>query len=128
VLNLPAAHPVPQAGRIEKTLARIYDIQPSSYEELLAVEGVGPATVRAFALVSEIVYHALASRRDPARYSFAHGGKDGHPFPVNRQDYDCSITMLENALRRAKTGDHSNMEALKKLAVISSYLSKNRLL
>jgi hypothetical protein len=126
VLNLPAAHQVPQAGRIEKALARIYDIQPSSYEGLLAVEGVGPATVRAFALVSEVVYNATVSRRDPVRYSFAHGGKDGHPFPVNRQNYDRSITILENALRRAKTGDRSNIEALKKLAAISSYLSKNK--
>jgi hypothetical protein len=126
VLNLPAAHPVPQAGRIEKVLTRLYDIQPSSYEGLLAVEGVGPATVRAFALVSEVVYNARASRRDPVRYSFAHGGKDGHPFPVNRQDYDRSITILENALRRAKTGDRSNIAALKKLAAIGSYLSENR--
>jgi hypothetical protein len=122
VLSLPAAHPVPQAGRIEKILARLYDIQPSSYEGLLAVEGVGPATVRAFALVAEVVYNAGASRRDPVRYSFAHGGKDGHPFPVNRQDYDRSISVLENALRRAKTGDRSNIEALKRLSVISTYL------
>jgi hypothetical protein len=126
VLNLPAAHPVPQAKRIEKVLNRLYDIQPSSYEGLLAVEGVGPATVRAFALVSEVVYNARASRRDPVRYSFAHGGKDGHPFPVNRQDYDRSITILENALRRAKTGDRSNLAALKKLAAIGSYISKNK--
>lgn len=49
-----------------------------------------------------------------------------HPFPVNRQDYDRSITILENALRRAKTGDRSNIEALKKLAAIGSYLSRNR--
>ncbi|MDD4766718.1 MAG: DUF763 domain-containing protein [Desulfotomaculaceae bacterium] len=121
VLDLPAVHPVPQAGRIEKTLARLYDIQPSSYERLLAVAGVGPATVRAFALVSEVVYNTGASRNDPVRYSFAHGGKDGHPFPVNQQDYDRSITMLENALRRAKTGDRSKMEALKRLSVISNY-------
>lgn len=122
VLSLPAAHPVPQARRIEKTLARLCDVKPSSYEGLLAVEGVGPATVRAFALVSEVVYNAGASRNDPVRYSFAHGGKDGHPFPVNRRDYDRSITILENALRRAKTGDRSNIEALKRLSLVGSYL------
>lgn len=120
VLSLPAAHSVPRAGRIEKTLAKLCDIQPSSYEGMLAVEGVGPATVRAFALVSEVVYNAGASRKDPVRYSFAHGGKDGHPFPVNRQDYDRSIALLENALRRAKTGDVENVKALKRLASISS--------
>lgn len=124
VLSLPAAHPVPQAGRIEKTLARLYDIKPSSYEGLLAVEGVGPAAVRAFAMVSEVVYNAGASRKDPVRYSFAHGGKDGHPFPVNRRDYDRSIAILENALRRAKTGDRSNIEALKRLSVIAHTYKK----
>lgn len=123
VLDLPHAHPVPGAGRIEKTLAKLCDIKPSSYEGLLAVEGVGPATVRAFALVSEVVYSTGASRKDPARFSFAHGGKDGHPFPVNRYDYDRSIALLENALRRARTGDRANVEALKRLAAISAALS-----
>ncbi len=128
ILSLPPSHPVPKAGRIEKTLTRLYDIQPSSYEGMLAVRGVGPATVRAFALVSEVVYNARASRKDPVRYSFAHGGKDGHPFPVNREDYDRSIALLENALRRAKTGDMENIKALKRLAAISSKvgLIKNR--
>lgn len=122
VLNLPAAHPVPRASRIEKTLARLYELQPSTYEGLLALEGVGPATVRAFALVSEVIYNAGASNKDPVRYSFAHGGKDGHPFPVNRQDYDRSIYILERALRRAKTGDNENLKALKRLAGISSLI------
>lgn len=120
ILNLPAAHHVPQANRIEKYLAKLYEIQPASYEGMLAVEGVGPATVRAFALVAEVVYNARASRKDPVRYSFAHGGKDGHPFPVNRQNYDRSINLLENALRRAKTGDRENIKALKRLALISA--------
>jgi len=117
-LHLPASHPVPNAARIEKTLARLYDLQPQSYRELLSVEGVGPATVRAFALVAEVAYGVEASRRDPVKYSFAHGGKDGHPFPVNRQDYDRSITMLERALKRAKTGDLEGMRALKRLSEI----------
>jgi hypothetical protein len=126
VLNLPGAHPVPGAGRIEKTLARLYDLKPSSYEDLLAVDGVGPATVRAFALVAEVVYNAAASSKDPVRYSFAHGGKDGHPYPVNRYDYDRSITLLENALRRVRTGDRTNVEALKRLAAINSFLLKKQ--
>lgn len=124
VLNLPAAHPVPQAGRIEKILTGLYDTEPASYEKLLGTAGVGPATIRAFALVAEVVYNAGASRVDPVRYGFAHGGKDGHPFPVNKQDYDSSINMLEKALRRAKTGNRSNMEALKRLSTISNVYSK----
>jgi hypothetical protein len=116
VLSLPAAHPVPRAGYIEKTLAKLYEVEPSSYEELLEINGVGPATVRALALVAEVVYGAGASRKDPVRYSFAHGGKDGHPFPVNKQVYDRSIAVLEKALRRAKTGDMENLKALQRLA------------
>ncbi|MHB8987057.1 MAG: DUF763 domain-containing protein [Eubacteriales bacterium] len=122
-LDLPAAHSVPRANRIDKTLYKIYDIQPGSYEGLLALEGVGPATVRAFALTAEVVYNARASRRDPVRYSFAHGGKDGHPFPVNRENYDRTILLLENALRRAKTGDSENIRALQRLAAIGSKTS-----
>ncbi len=123
-LNLPAGHAVPDARRIEKILARLSEIQPSSYESLLGTEGVGPSTVRALALVAEIVYNIPASRRDPVRYSFAHGGKDGHPYPVNRRDYDRSIEVLENALRRAKTGDRENLKALQRLAAISSRLGQ----
>jgi hypothetical protein len=124
VLSLPASHPVPRAARLEKILARLYGLKPSSFEEILAVEGVGPATVRAFALVGEVVYGVKPSHADPARYSFAHGGKDGHPFPVNRINYDRSINMLETALRRAKTGDGENLKALKRLSAISSLLTE----
>ncbi|MDD2443020.1 MAG: DUF763 domain-containing protein [Desulfotomaculaceae bacterium] len=70
--------------------------------------------------MSEVVYNAKASRKDPVRYSFAHGGKDGHPFPVNKQDYDHSIKVLEDALRRSKIGDTESTRALKRLATISS--------
>lgn len=118
LLSMPAAHPVPQAGRIEKTLRRLYELAPSNYEQLLAAEGVGPATVRAFALVGEVVYGVRASHHDPVRYSFAHGGKDGHPYPVDRRNYDRSITMLETALRRARAGDKDKMEALRRLALL----------
>ena len=123
-LNLPRAHPVPHASRIEKTLARLYDLQPGSYRDLLSSEGVGPATVRAFALVAEVVYGVKPSRKDPVRYSFAHGGKDGHPFPVNREDYDRSIAMLERALKRIRTGDSEPMKALRRLSEIEARVKK----
>ncbi|WP_425429485.1 DUF763 domain-containing protein [Desulfoscipio geothermicus] len=115
-LHLPAGHPVPQAGRIEKTLRRLYDLAPGDYEQILATGGVGPATVRALALVGEVVYGVQASYKDPVRYSFAHGGKDGHPYPVDRKNYDHSITVLETALRRARAGDREKMDALCRLA------------
>ncbi|KAF1086226.1 hypothetical protein SPSYN_00970 [Sporotomaculum syntrophicum] len=117
-LDLPAAHPVPQAGRIEKTLRQLYDLAPQNYEQLLSVQGVGPATVRAFALVGEVVYGVKASLKDPVRYSFAHGGKDGHPYPVDRNNYDLSINMLETALRRLRVGERDKMDALRRLAVL----------
>lgn len=80
---------------------------------------MGPAAVRAFALTAEVVYGAGASRKDPVRYSFAHGGKDRHPYPVNRENYDRTIFLLENALRRAKTGDRENIKALQRLAALT---------
>jgi len=70
LLNLPAAHPVPRAARLEKILSRLYDLKPASFEEILAVEGVGPATVRAFALVGEVIYGVKPSHEDPVRYSY----------------------------------------------------------
>ncbi|MFZ5596023.1 MAG: DUF763 domain-containing protein [Bacillota bacterium] len=75
--------------------------------------------------MAEVVYGVRPSRRDPARYSFAHGGKDGHPFPVNRQDYDRSINMLETALGRLRKGDPDVMRAFKRLSVIQSGLERS---
>lgn len=118
VLDLPARHSVPRAGRIEKTLYKLYERPPENYEKLLAAEGVGPATVRAYALVAEVVYGITASRRDPARYSFAHGGKDGHPYPVNRENYDSSIRLLETALNRARVGQSDKLKMLRRLAAM----------
>jgi hypothetical protein len=123
LLQLPGAHPVPQAGRIEKTLRRLYDLSPLNFEALLATEGVGPATIRAFALVGEVVYGVRASYSDPARYSFAHGGKDGHPYPVDRKVYDRSINMLETAIRRARTGNRDKLDALRRLASLEKGLA-----
>jgi hypothetical protein len=123
-LSLPAQHPVPNAGRIEKTLTALYERQPGSYQELLSTKGVGPATVRAFALVAEVVHGVKASRKDPVRYSFAHGGKDGHPFPVNRQDYDRSISLLRQALKKARIGDQEGMKALRRLAQLEKEFEK----
>ena len=93
-----------------------YEAAPASFEELLAVRGVGPAALRALSLISELLYGAPASTRDPARYSFAHGGKDGFPYHVHKPTYDHSIDWLRDALSRAKVGDVERMNALKRLA------------
>jgi len=70
-------------AHLRKVLLKTYEANPQNYEQLLAVPGVGPKSVRALALVADVVYGSPASMRDPARFSFAHGGKDGHPYPVN---------------------------------------------
>ncbi len=80
---------------LEKILWRLCDYQPENYEKLLAMEGVGPKTIRALALVSEIIYGAKPSYEDPARYSFAHGGKDATPYPVDCKTYDQTIEKLK---------------------------------
>lgn len=92
-----------------------YERQPHSFEQLLALEGVGAKTLRALSLLSEIVYDVPVSLRDPARYSFAHGGKDGFPYPVDRKTYDRSIQILHTALERAKIGDTEKLAAFKRL-------------
>jgi hypothetical protein len=85
---------------LEKILALVADRKPDSYESLLSIGGVGGKTMRALALVGEVIYGATPSYEDPARYSFAHGGKDATPYPVDTKTYDETIAMLANAVRK----------------------------
>ncbi|MEO0157838.1 MAG: DUF763 domain-containing protein, partial [candidate division WOR-3 bacterium] len=78
--------------------------------------GVGPKTIRALALLSDVIYGARPSFHDPMVYSFAHGGKDGHPYPVNREVYDRTIAILERAIRKARLGQREETEALRRLS------------
>jgi hypothetical protein len=114
------AHPIPQAGRMEKILRTLYDLRPADYAALLGVEGVGPATVRALAMTAEVAFGARPAFTDPVRYAFAHGGKDGHPFPVCRADYDRTIAAFERAIRRSRLGRTEQLEALRRLAALGS--------
>jgi hypothetical protein len=97
------------------TLARIYEFQPSDYEELLSVRGVGPATVRGLALVAELIYGEAPSWEDPVKFSFAYGGKDGVPYPVNRKAMDESIEILKQSVQEAKIGDKEKKQSLQRL-------------
>src|SRR5215212_4424409 len=103
-------------AHLRKVLLSTYEASPRSYEELLAVRGVGPKAVRALALVADVVYGSPASMRDPARFSFAHGGKDGHPYPVNRVVYDQSVDWLREAVNKARIGHSERLKALRRLA------------
>lgn len=115
-LDLPRHHPLPQGKRLSASLYKAFLEQPADFQGLLSVSGVGPQTIRALSLLAELSFGAPPSRRDPARYSFAHGGKDGHPYPVNRETYDQSIQVLQEAVSRARIGQHEKMQALKRLA------------
>jgi len=118
-LQLPARHAVLREDihpdRLAATLLRTYEAQAPSFEALLGLRGVGARTLRALALLSEVLAGAPPSWRDPARFTFAHGGKDGHPFPVDRTTYDQTIEILETALRRARLGAPDRLEALRRL-------------
>lgn len=103
-------------NRLKKPLQLAYERQPVDFETLLGIRGIGPATIRALALIGELLYGTEPSFDDPARYSFAHGGKDGIPYPVDRENYRRSIDFLRDAITRAKIGQMDRLKALKRLA------------
>jgi len=94
---------------------RAYEFQPKNYEELLGIRGIGPATIRAIALISELIYGEKPSWKDPVKYSFCVGGKDGVPFPVDKPTYDEAIEVLENAVKQANVGSRERINAIKRL-------------
>ncbi len=98
-----------------ETLKRAYEIQPKDYEELISLKGMGPKKIRALALVSDLVYGSKPSWKDPVKYSFAHGGKDGTPFPVDEDIYNSTISKLRTVLEQAKVGEKDKKYALKRL-------------
>ncbi len=87
---------------LEKILARACQRKPENYETLLSLKGVGPKTIRALSLVSEVIYGAEPSYEDPARYSFAHGGKDATPYPVERSTYDSTIDFFQRIVQKMR--------------------------
>jgi len=111
-VSLEEIHP----HRLQKIFPSTYERQPQNFEELLGMQGVGPKTIRALSLISELLYGARPSFSDPVRFSFAHGGKDGHPYPVDRAQYDHTIEILERAAGRAEVGDRERVAALRRFA------------
>jgi len=119
------AHPVvcedfSRSSYLEKILQKLCDRKPANYEQLLATEGVGPKTVRALALVAEVIYGAKPSYEDPARYSFAHGGKDSTPYPVDRRTYDKTIATLAQAVRRSRISPYEKDKAIKRISAFEA--------
>jgi len=123
-LDLPPHHPIGvhdlHPDSIKKILISTYERQPQDFEQLLGLKGVGAKTIRALSLISELVYGVAPSYRDPARYSFAHGGKDGIPYPVDRKTYDQSIELLRKAINKTKLGIREKREAMGRLSRLRS--------
>jgi hypothetical protein len=141
-LFAPTHHPVLPSdvnlGRLEKIVRAAHERHPQDFEMLLGTPQVGAATVRSLALIAELLYSVPISHRNPAvprnetfsalpahsnpkwaDYSYAHGGKDGHPFPVDRTTYDQNIAVLTEAVRQARIGETAKSDALKRLAKIA---------
>lgn len=118
-LELPARHQIVvkdiHPDRLRKTILATYERSPEGFEELLGLPGVGPKTIRALSLLAELIYGTAPSFSDPARFSFAHGGKDGIPFPVDRRTYDQSIQLLRKAVTRAKIEGNEKRRAINRL-------------
>ena len=118
-LSLPSHHYLGtddlHPDSISRILVSTYERQPNDFEGLLGLQGVGPKTIRALSLISELVHGVAPSYRDPARYSFAHGGKDGIPYPVDRKTYDQSIELLRKAINKTKLGIREKNEAVSRL-------------
>jgi len=100
-------------------IERAYEFHPTNYEQLLGIRGVGPGAVRALALVSEIIYGRSPSWQDPVKFSFALGGKDGVPFPVNRLTYDQTIDHLGHIIENARLDADEKYATLKRLKTIA---------
>ncbi|MEO6523161.1 MAG: DUF763 domain-containing protein [Mucilaginibacter sp.] len=111
--------------RLGSVLWLAHEKRPSDFAELLLLEGLGPRTLQSLALVSEVIYGTPSRFTDPARFSFAHGGKDGHPFPVPIKTYDETIATLQKAVYKAKLGQSDKQEAIKCLSKIAQNAEKD---
>jgi len=119
-LELPQRHRIQfsdlDSKRVKRVFLKTFESPPQDFEGLLATPGTGPATVRALALLAQIIFGEAPSYEDPVSFSFAHGGKDGTPFPVNRKTYDHTISYFASALKRSKLGHTEENQALHRLS------------
>jgi hypothetical protein len=128
-LVMPSHHDVRAENvdlkRLGAVLWLAHEKQPSDFEDLLLLEGLGPRTLQSLALVSEVIHGTPSRFKDPARFSFAHGGKDGHPFPVPTKVYDETLDVLHTAIHKAKLGNSEKSEAIKRLHTIAERAEKD---
>jgi uncharacterized protein len=126
-LHLPDRHTITLSdihpSALKKVLLKTYERQAGDFEQLLGEPGIGPQALRSLSLIAEVVYNAPASRRDPSAYSFAHGGKDGHPYEVNRSLYDANLERLRRTIESTKLGVSDKKKALQSLADFTDRLA-----
>ena len=126
---MPAHHEVREQDvdlkRLGGVLATAYENQPQDFESLLLTPGLGPRTLQSLALVSEVIYGTPSRFTDPARFSFAHGGKDGHPFPVPLKIYDESIRVLRDSIEKSKLGYKDKSDCIRRLHAAALNVEQN---
>ena len=126
---MPTHHDVQEQDvdlkRLGGVLATTYNSQPKDFEELLLTPGLGPRTLQSLALVSEVIYGTPSRFTDPARFSFAHGGKDGHPFPVPLKIYDESIRILRDSIEKSKLGYKDKSDCIRRLHTVALNVEQN---
>jgi hypothetical protein len=129
-LEMPAHHDVRAADVNEKRLGAVlalaHERDLRDFASFLLLEQLGPRTLQSLALVAEVVHGAPTRFDDPARFSFAHGGKDGHPFPVPLKVYDESIAVLRRALDAAKLGHADKLDGMKRLDTFTRAIEARR--
>lgn len=111
--------------RLGAILTLAHEKELTDFESLLLLEGVGPRAIQSLTLVSEVIYGTPSRFNDPARFSFAHGGKDGHPFPVPLKVYDETINVLKTSIEKAKMGLSDKQKAIQQLSILSKRIEKN---
>ncbi|HVG26080.1 MAG TPA: DUF763 domain-containing protein [Acidobacteriaceae bacterium] len=129
-LTMPAHHDVRAKDvdlkRLGAVLAVAHEAELRDFASLLLLEGLGPRTLQSLALIAEVVHGAPSRFSDPARFSFAHGGKDGHPFPVPLKTYDESLAVLRRSLEAARLGHTDKVEGFKRLDRLTRSVEKDR--
>ena len=125
LLEMPRRHAITiddiNPDRLKSTFAKTYEQQPQNFEALLGIPGVGAKTIRALSLVGQLLYGAEPSFRDPARFSFVHGGKDDTPYPVDRKTYDTTASIMEKAVSESKVGQSTKLQALRRMEQFLRY-------
>src|SRR6185436_19068014 len=128
-LVMPSHHEVRASNvdlkRLGSVLWLAQEKQTNRFEDLLLLEGLGPRTLQSLTLVSEVIHGTPSRFSDPARFSFAHGGKDGHPFPVPTKVYDETINTLRTAVDKAKLGHTEKQQAIKALTQMAQRAEEN---